>query len=183
VIATGVAVPDTVVLRPRLGRRIFLCGSTLGFTALGAVLLVGSEPSGLIILAVFGPMAAITTPRLVVRRAYTTVLEPHGFVVHDSFGRVAHRVAWIDLAELVMVPVHAPLGVSREPLVGWRCEPRRPKRQGIARRLLALSRLVDVDGVLPDPYRGFESTIDVLADYANRPHGMTSGAAWYPGNT
>jgi hypothetical protein len=161
--------PETVVLRPRRGRRIYLFGFTFAFTLLALVLIAAGEvPSGLVLLAIFGPLAAVTGPRLFIRRAYTTMLEPDGFVVHDSFGRVAHRVAWAELDELVMVPVYAPLGVSREPLVGWRCRPRRPKRRGVAWRLLAVSRLVDVDGVLPDPYRSFKDTVAALVAHLPR---------------
>jgi hypothetical protein len=152
-----------VVLRPRRRRPALGLALSLPLVVLGAALLPGpwsERAAGLLILAVFAPIAVLCAARLVVPAAYTTELHPDRFVVHDSFGRVAHDVAWREVAELLQVPVYTRFGAIE--LVGWRCAPRRPRRTGLVRKLLAISRFTDVDGVLPDAYGGYGPTTEAL---------------------
>jgi hypothetical protein len=152
-----------VVLQPRRRRPAIGLAVSLPLVLVGAALLPGpwsERAAGLLILAIFGPIAVLCAARVCVRSAYTTELHPDRFVVRDSFGRVTHDVAWRDIAELLPVPVYTRFGVIE--LVGWRCSPRQPRRTGLARKLLAISRLEDVDGVLPDEYGGYAPTLEAL---------------------
>jgi hypothetical protein len=145
------------VLHPRLGRRIALFGCGL----VGAVIGIGAITSGAwipgVAAAALGLWAVVVFgARLFVPHAYETELTADGFRVHDSFGRIVHDVPWGELLRVTPVTANAPLRPGGDTLVGFRVAHPGHRR---------LVRHKGVDGVLSDPYAGYEAVVGEMRRY------------------
>jgi hypothetical protein len=164
--------PQPTVLHPRLGRRILLTVCSIICGVVG----VGAATSGAVTLggavAVFGAWGlTYFGSRLVLPHAAQTDLTVEGFRVHDAFGRVVHDVPWSNLARLVPVRGNAPGRPGGDVIVGFDLvdpDPGRPK--GSRRKGPDGKR---VDGILPDPYDGYEAVVERMRRYAESQQRVT----------
>lgn len=150
--------PEPVTLHPRLGRRIFFFCASLFICVIGAGAITsgaGAVGGGCLAIGLYALVFA--APRLFAPHAYETDLDASGFRVHDSFGRVVHDVPWSELEQLRPVTANAPGRPGGDTLVGFklRTPPARrrwPRRKG-------------VDGVLSDPYDGYDAVVARMKPY------------------
>ena len=150
-------------LRPRRARAVlFLVISTfLVAIAIGA--LISGALIGLPALAVSGLFFVMSAFQLVHPRSLATRLDGEGFRIWNVWGRPVHAVPWERVAEFGVVRGNLPLRPGAAELVGFRCEPPLPgKRPRLQRRDLGR-----FDACLPDYYAGFDSTLELMLEYAN----------------
>jgi len=149
-------------LRPgRVRVGVGLVASTL-VLALSIASAVSGALVGMLVLALFAFVFLVYAFQLVHPRSRATRLDAEGFRVWNVWGQPIHSVAWDRVAEFGPVQSYGPWGRPAE-LVGFRCDPRLTPR---GPRLLR-QHLGDFDACLPDYYAGFDSTLELMLEYAN----------------
>jgi hypothetical protein len=156
------------VLRPSLKRRVPFFVLALLLFALMVAGLVFNALIGAVGVLVFGFAVVNGALRLFHPRSYATELDDDEFRVHDSMGRLVHRVRWTDVEHLTVFHGNGFGGPGTVIHLAWRCQPRQPGpgRQpwsGGGRNFAG----EEYDGALPDPYLGIERMLELFKSRAD----------------
>jgi len=161
-----VSARDARTLRPgRVRVGVGLVASTL-VLALSVASAVSGALVGLLGLVLFGFGFLAYAFQLVHPRSRATRLDAEGFRVWNVWGQPIHSVAWDRVAEFGPVQSYGPWGRPAE-LVGFRCDPPLPPRWWQRTPHVLRRHLDGFDASLPDYYAGFDSTLELMLEYAN----------------